>query len=428
MIALSGLHTTAARYIVNSRQDPAHLPTKISALILQEQRFSPTYPKPHPGISGTSNPNRLPFAHLDTRTLHSSLFRYVALATGLVLGRVLQLLKARPPDRSYLPLFSYPSHRRTRIETASLMAALSTMETLYASPTQQVSRTSVSPDEHHLLVGINGLQSHDSDGHQAYLSSHWGGSLGSQTSSDDLENYALHSSPTASSLQQTSSTQTSPRSWDSPEQLGPTSWEPAAEQLHTRCHGLDPTLSSHLHNGELATAFSSDPVSFMSVQGFDALDSGCQRVQSQTEPYPGTYQTSPKEMYPSTPESGQSLSPRSTTRSMPVEDAPCVRSDDSYSQAPAGAELGCDSRSRGKKSPTPMQIQKEGEKEEPYAQLIYRAFLSTPRHAMTLQEIYQWFRENTDKGKSGDKGWQNSIRHNLSMNLVSDELARSFHR
>jgi len=75
-----------------------------------------------------------------------------------------------------------------------------------------------------------------------------------------------------------------------------------------------------------------------------------------------------------------------------------------------------------------MQIQKEGEKEEPYAQLIYRAFLSTPRHAMTLQEIYQWFRENTDKGKSGDKGWQNSIRHNLSMNLVSGELARSFHR
>lgn len=59
--------------------------------------------------------------------------------------------------------------------------------------------------------------------------------------------------------------------------------------------------------------------------------------------------------------------------------------------------------------------------EEPYAQLIYRAFMSRPDYSMTLQEIYQWFRENTDKAKSESKGWQNSIRHNLSMNLVSKD-------
>ncbi|KAI1433922.1 hypothetical protein GGR50DRAFT_704954 [Xylaria sp. CBS 124048] len=53
---------------------------------------------------------------------------------------------------------------------------------------------------------------------------------------------------------------------------------------------------------------------------------------------------------------------------------------------------------------------------EPYARLIYRAFMSRETHSMTLQEIYQWFRENTDKAKSESKGWQNSIRHNLSMN------------
>jgi hypothetical protein len=57
--------------------------------------------------------------------------------------------------------------------------------------------------------------------------------------------------------------------------------------------------------------------------------------------------------------------------------------------------------------------------EEPYAQLIYRALMSNPRYAMTLQEIYQWFRENTDKDKNdSSKGWMNSIRHNLSMNQV----------
>ncbi|KAF4963745.1 hypothetical protein FSARC_8269 [Fusarium sarcochroum] len=64
--------------------------------------------------------------------------------------------------------------------------------------------------------------------------------------------------------------------------------------------------------------------------------------------------------------------------------------------------------------------------EEPYAKLLYRALMSAPDHAMTLQEIYQWFRENTDKDLKKDKtekrpgknaeGWQNSIRHNLSMN------------
>ena len=56
---------------------------------------------------------------------------------------------------------------------------------------------------------------------------------------------------------------------------------------------------------------------------------------------------------------------------------------------------------------------------EPYAQLIYRALRSAPGHAMVLKEIYEWFEHNTDKAKNaGSKGWQNSIRHNLSMNGV----------
>jgi hypothetical protein len=57
--------------------------------------------------------------------------------------------------------------------------------------------------------------------------------------------------------------------------------------------------------------------------------------------------------------------------------------------------------------------------DEPYAKLIYRALMSAPNHAMVLQEIYQWFRDNTAKGDSDTKGWMNSIRHNLSMNAVS---------
>ncbi|MCJ1409084.1 hypothetical protein MMC19_003161 [Ptychographa xylographoides] len=54
---------------------------------------------------------------------------------------------------------------------------------------------------------------------------------------------------------------------------------------------------------------------------------------------------------------------------------------------------------------------------EPYAQLIYRALKSVPGHRMVLKEIYEWFERNTEKAKNNSsKGWQNSIRHNLSMN------------
>ena len=62
-----------------------------------------------------------------------------------------------------------------------------------------------------------------------------------------------------------------------------------------------------------------------------------------------------------------------------------------------------------------------GPNSEPYAQLIYRALKSAPNHSMVLKEIYEWFEQNTDKAKpvagtASTKGWQNSIRHNLSMN------------
>ena len=60
------------------------------------------------------------------------------------------------------------------------------------------------------------------------------------------------------------------------------------------------------------------------------------------------------------------------------------------------------------------------DKEQPYAQLIYRALLAAPDHTMVLRDIYDWFRTYTDKAANSEtKGWQNSIRHNLSMNGVS---------
>jgi hypothetical protein len=59
------------------------------------------------------------------------------------------------------------------------------------------------------------------------------------------------------------------------------------------------------------------------------------------------------------------------------------------------------------------------DREQPYAQLIYQALLNAPNHTMILRDIYDWFKNNTDKATGSEtKGWQNSIRHNLSMNGV----------
>lgn len=65
--------------------------------------------------------------------------------------------------------------------------------------------------------------------------------------------------------------------------------------------------------------------------------------------------------------------------------------------------------------------------EPPYSKLIWEALMSAqdPDYMMPLQSIYDWFEKNTSKGKDKNKGWQNSIRHNLSMNAVRDYFAPS---
>lgn len=62
----------------------------------------------------------------------------------------------------------------------------------------------------------------------------------------------------------------------------------------------------------------------------------------------------------------------------------------------------------------------ENPSDRPYAKLIWQAMMETPQKKMTLRQIYKWFEQNTTKpSDSGTNGWQNSIRHNLSMNQVS---------
>ncbi|KAI8881497.1 hypothetical protein K501DRAFT_253072 [Backusella circina FSU 941] len=50
-----------------------------------------------------------------------------------------------------------------------------------------------------------------------------------------------------------------------------------------------------------------------------------------------------------------------------------------------------------------------------YATMIAHAILASRTGRLTLNDIYNWIAENYPYYKLGDKGWQNSVRHNLSL-------------
>lgn len=51
-----------------------------------------------------------------------------------------------------------------------------------------------------------------------------------------------------------------------------------------------------------------------------------------------------------------------------------------------------------------------------YATLIGMAILRSPQRRLTLSQIYKWIAETYSFYQLSDSGWQNSIRHNLSLN------------
>ncbi|GAA5912609.1 hypothetical protein JCM8208_004789 [Rhodotorula glutinis] len=113
--------------------------------------------------------------------------------------------------------------------------------------------------------------------------------------------------------------------------------------------------------------------------------------------------------------------PARSDTSSAVGDAAAPTAPARKKRAPARRTESAPSSSRG------LWVDEDGEPIKPrysYAALIGQALFSTPDLRMALADIYVWIMGEYPYFKKDDAGWQNSIRHNLSLNQCFIKTAR----
>lgn len=74
---------------------------------------------------------------------------------------------------------------------------------------------------------------------------------------------------------------------------------------------------------------------------------------------------------------------------------------------------------------TPINFESDAKPPFSYASLIGMALLRAPNRQLTLSQIYHWISSHFRYYKKGEVGWQNSIRHNLSLNKSFEKAEKS---
>jgi len=125
--------------------------------------------------------------------------------------------------------------------------------------------------------------------------------------------------------------------------------------------------------------------------------------------------TSPNSFYPS------------SNQILPISDVPALEYDSTSDETAYGRRQWTDSPMPDEMESlvAPGDLDDSLENSDPcYAELLRQALMEKKDdHTMLLKDLYEWVRTHSSKAQDpSNKGWQNSVRHNLSMNAVRNFL------